>query len=84
MLTSLLLLFLSVLPTPVFHHKGMESGLSQLTINGLYQDENGTLWVGTRNGVKYYDGTSFLPLTFPEQSSWVMSNLVPTVCGDGT
>lgn len=83
MLTSLLLLFLSVLPTPVFHHKGMESGLSQLTINGLYQDENGTLWVGTRNGVKYYDGTSFLPLIFPEQSSWVMSNLVPTVCGDG-
>lgn len=83
MLTLLISLILTVLPSPHFHHKGMESGLSQLTINGLYQDEYGVLWVGTKEGVKYYEGTAFHPLTLPDQNSWVMSNRVPTLCGDG-
>lgn len=83
MLTLLVSMILAAVPSPHFHHKGMESGLSQLTINGLYHDEYGVLWVGTREGVKYYEGTTFRPLTLQDQNSWVMSNLVPTLCGDG-
>ena len=66
-----------------FFHKGVESGLSQVAINGLYQDENGVLWVGTKEGVKYYEGTSFYSLSLQGHSNWVMSNRTPTVCGDG-
>lgn len=66
-----------------FNHKGLESGLVQMPINGLYQDENGTLWVGTREGVNYYDGSVFCPLSNSGQSGWIMSNRVPTICGDG-
>ncbi|MCC8019056.1 MAG: response regulator [Rikenellaceae bacterium] len=68
---------------PDFHHLGPEAGLSQVTINGLYQDENGLLWIGTKEGVKYYDGSRVGSLTVPGLNTWITSGLVPTICGDG-
>ncbi|MCD8103391.1 MAG: response regulator [Alistipes sp.] len=66
-----------------FHHLGPEAGLSQVTINGLYQDENGLLWIGTKEGVKYYDGSRVGSLNVPGLNTWITSGLVPTICGDG-
>ncbi|MDE6349150.1 MAG: response regulator [Bacteroides sp.] len=39
-----------------FNHLTTDDGLSQFSINALYIDENGALWIGTREGLNRYDG----------------------------
>ena len=41
---------------PRFEHLGVEDGLSQGTVNSIYQDRRGFLWFGTNNGLNRYDG----------------------------
>lgn len=35
-----------------------ENGLSQISVNDLYQDERGFIWIATREGVNCYNGNS--------------------------
>lgn len=42
-----------------FSHLGVEDGLSQLSVMNIYQDTDGYLWFGTRNGANRYDGYGF-------------------------
>lgn len=56
--------------------------VSQITINGLYQDESGILWIGTKDGVKKYNGNYIESVNFMGINNWIQSNLVPTICGD--
>jgi len=65
-----------------FSHLGIKDGLSQITINGLYQDENGTLWIGAKDGLKSYNGYKVESLNFYDVKNWISSSYVPTVCGD--
>ena len=65
-----------------FRHLGKDSGLSQITINGLYQDEYGALWIGTKNGVRKYNGNRVVPVDLPEVARWISMSFAPTVCGD--
>jgi ligand-binding sensor domain-containing protein/serine phosphatase RsbU (regulator of sigma subunit) len=37
----------------------VESGLSQSTVNVIFQDSRGYLWVGTQDGLNRYDGYNF-------------------------
>lgn len=39
-----------------FNHLTTDDGLSQFSVNSLYIDENGVLWIGTREGLNRYDG----------------------------
>ncbi len=39
-----------------FRHLTTEDGLSQFSVNYLYVDEWGTLWIGTREGLNRYNG----------------------------
>jgi len=39
-----------------FNHLTTDNGLSQFSINSLYIDANGILWIGTREGLNRYDG----------------------------
>lgn len=39
-----------------FKHLTTDNGLSQFSVNALYVDENGALWIGTREGLNRYDG----------------------------
>ena len=39
-----------------FNHLTTDDGLSQFSVNSLYIDENGILWIGTREGLNRYDG----------------------------
>lgn len=43
------------------HHKwfGVEDGLPQSFVSGIQQDQDGFLWVGTRDGLARYDGRDF-------------------------
>lgn len=37
----------------------IEDGLSQTTINDIYQDKQGYMWIGTSYGLNRYDGKKF-------------------------
>lgn len=65
----------------VFNHIGFESGLTDLNINGLYQDEKGTLWIGSRNGVKRYNGNTIESLEIEGLSNSGITAF-PTITGD--
>ncbi len=42
-----------------FTHLGVESGLSQSSINCIFQDRQGFMWFGTQDGLDRYDGYHF-------------------------
>ncbi|MCC8170334.1 MAG: hypothetical protein LIP00_00835 [Parabacteroides sp.] len=42
-----------------FSHLGVQEGLSQVSVLKIYQDADGFLWFGTRNGLNRYDGYEF-------------------------
>ena len=65
-----------------FQHLSLNSMFPQITINGLYQDEFGILWIGTKDGVKKYNGNYIESVNFMGMNNWIQSNLVPTICGD--
>ncbi len=48
-------------------HFTTENGLPDLRITSVYEDKNGTLWVGTENGLARFNGESFEAI--PELSS---------------
>ena len=58
----LFLLFLSVTAVRTlgqnitFSHLTTDDGLSQFSVNSLYIDERGIIWVGTREGLNRYNG----------------------------
>ena len=68
--------------TANFQHLSLNSMFPQITINGLYQDESGVLWIGTKDGVKKYNGNYIESVNFMGMNNWIQSNLVPTICGD--
>jgi len=41
-----------------FSHLGVENGLSQSTINTIFQDSKGFMWFGSADGLNKYDGIS--------------------------
>ena len=56
-----LALILSLLvAAPRFVNYGAADGLPSNTVYALAQDADGTLWVGTRNGLASFDGKRFL------------------------
>ena len=66
-----------------FSKIGIEQGLSQLSVNSIYQDELGAVWFATREGLNRYNGNGmevFRPV--PNDSNSLGENLILTVCGD--
>lgn len=43
-----------------FSHLGVEDGLSQISVLDIFQDSDGYIWFGTRNGANCYDGYEFI------------------------
>ncbi|MGL1887457.1 MAG: hypothetical protein OCD76_13160, partial [Reichenbachiella sp.] len=42
-----------------FIHYGTEDGLSQVSVLCLYEDDEGLIWIGTRNGLNVFNGYEF-------------------------
>lgn len=42
-----------------FSHLGVKDGLSQVSVITIFQDSDGYIWFGTRNGANRYDGYEF-------------------------
>ena len=62
-----------------FQHLSLNSMFPQITINGLYQDESGILWIGTKDGVKKYNGNYIESVNFMGINNSIQSNLVPPI-----
>ena len=39
-----------------FEYLGLRDGLSQVSVTSIIQDDIGRIWIGTRDGINYYDG----------------------------
>ena len=74
---------LSSAETIFFDHLEGKNSLSQLSVNSIYQDEFGIIWIGTRYGLNMYDGNKiqvFKHVTRDKNS--LFGNNIQTVCGD--
>lgn len=65
-----------------FKSYAQEQGLANLSASSLLQDRNGFLWVGTNNGVFWYDGKSFHAFATQDLESQRICALLETA--DGT
>src|SRR5579864_4912394 len=77
----LLLLSLPVLapargqgPALHFTHLSGEQGLSNSTIEAIFQDSQGFIWIGTRDGLNRYDGHEMMVYRNAPSDSSSLSN----------
>lgn len=85
--TTLIVLFCtftSVLAQDItFQELTPENGLSQVSVNDLYQDENNFIWIATRDGLNSYNGTKVRVFKSElEHSSSFTSNNILKLTGD--
>lgn len=67
-----------------FSKIGIEQGLSQLSVMTIYQDEQGAMWFGTREGVNRYTRNKMEVLQpQPNDPNSLSGNIVKNICGDG-
>lgn len=68
----------------IFKHLTTDDGLSQFTVNSLYADETGALWIGTREGLNRYDGNRVETFKMEKDNPYsLFSNSIAHVTGDG-
>lgn len=66
-----------------FEHVSVQDGLSQSTVNVIFQDSRGFLWFGTEDGLNRYDGYDFKVFKYDETDSTSLSqNLIWAICED--
>ena len=83
----LLTLFAWLLPEPsqanyMFKHYGVETGLSQSTVFTVIQDRTGFIWLGTKEGLNRFDGTSFKIYRAHNDEHSLRSNIVTSLFED--
>lgn len=65
LLIPAIILFIASFPFNVyaqnykFKHLGLRDGLSQVTVNTIFQDSQGYMWFGTQDGLNLYDAYTF-------------------------
>ena len=52
---------------------GQDQGLSSNSLSCLYQDPNGFIWIGTRDGLNRYDGVSIETFRFDDGINFISS-----------
>ncbi len=58
----------------VFNHLSIFDGLSQATVNTILQDEDDVIWLGTRDGLNWYDGYTFKVYKYDLRDQQSISN----------
>lgn len=67
----------------LFEHLTVKDGLSQSTVNSIYQDEFDVMWIGTKDGLNKYDGNKFEVFKpVKEDTLGLFGNNIQTVTGD--
>jgi ligand-binding sensor domain-containing protein len=66
-----------------FDHISTTDGLSQATVNCVYQDKKGFIWIGTSDGLNRYDAYSFKIYKFnPDDSLSISGNHIEAIAED--
>ena len=66
-----------------FERISLEEGLSQGTINTIWQDSQGYMWFGTEDGLNKYDGTQFTVYEHdPEDPLTLSDNFISAIFED--
>lgn len=88
-ITLLFLLFLSVAAVHTqgqnitFSHLTTDDGLSQFSVNSLYIDERGIIWIGTREGLNRYNGNDIKSFKLKKNDpNSLFSNTVLRITGN--
>lgn len=86
------LLFLFVLSFAIFRIQGQnitfshlttDDGLSQFSVNSIYIDEQGIIWIGTREGLNRYNGNDILSFKLNKNDpNSLFSNTILRITGD--
>lgn len=60
-----------------FKHLGNDAGLSQVTVQSIFQDSQGFIWIGTQDGLNRYDGYHFKVFkNNPSDKKSISSNII--------
>lgn len=66
-----------------FQHLSTDNGLSQISVNDIYVDENNLIWIGTREGLNCYDGNDITIYRLEKNNPFsLFSNHVVRIAGD--
>ena len=66
-----------------FEHLSVKDGLSQLSVLSIFQDAQGFLWFGTRNGLNKYDGYNFHVFWESDPDNYISNSHVECIVEDG-
>jgi Signal transduction histidine kinase len=67
----------------LFSNLSLKDGLSQLTALSIYQDSQGFMWFGTRNGLNRYDGYNFeIFRNNPKNTNSISDNHISAITED--
>lgn len=83
-----LLLLLCLVPKAgsqniTFSHLTTDDGLSQFSVNALYVDEKGVIWIGTREGLNRYNGNEIKTFKLQKNDpNSLFSNMVLHITGN--
>jgi diguanylate cyclase (GGDEF)-like protein/PAS domain S-box-containing protein len=68
-----------------FEHLSLNEGLSQSTINAIFQDSHGFMWFGTQDGLNKYDGYRFTVYRHsPQDANSLSHNEIFAIYEDST
>ena len=62
--------------TPVYQNLTDAEGLPSMLVYDLYVDTDGKLWLGTEEGIYWYDGLDFHKYVIPGARSTAVSGIV--------
>ena len=66
-----------------FSHLSGEQGLSNSTIEAIFQDSRGFIWIGTRDGLNRYDGHEMIVYRYdPLDSNSLSDSYIRYICED--
>jgi len=70
-------------PAIEFNHLTTDHGLTNSTVETIYQDKKGFIWIGTRDGLNRYDGKDMIPFkTNPNQPKSLSDNFITSIAED--
>ena len=77
------LISISQAPKLKFKHISIEQGLSNSTIETIFQDKRGFIWFGTRDGLNRYDGNQMITYRFDaEDTASISDNFIRYIYED--
>ena len=66
-----------------FRHISTNLGLSQKTVQSIFQDQQGFMWIGTQEGLNRYDGREIRIFTnMPDAPSSLSNNVIRAITED--